>query len=164
MGSTFSTSWYGNETLTMKKNGQAIIETVLFLPLFIIILLAITWYSRIFITRQQLLLAARYGTDLIVHANFTEQDIRTEIMNFLTDKNIKGRKLESDKVKIKIEIGNVPPPPSFNPPTSYVEVYYKFELPVWFGTDSKFWVSARSEVLNDSYTTFFDIPNGKNHS
>ena len=79
----------------MKKNkkAQALIEVVLILPMLCILMSMITWFTRLVLTRQMLLTAARYGTDMIYYTEMTEEEIRQEIKNYLTDKKIEGRRL-----------------------------------------------------------------------
>ncbi|OGS23932.1 MAG: hypothetical protein A2297_06600 [Elusimicrobia bacterium RIFOXYB2_FULL_48_7] len=138
------------------KNGQALVEFALLLPALIMILISICWYSRVLITRQQLVIAARYGTDLIRHMNMNEAEVSDEIKNYFKFANV--RKLDTNRLAIKVKISPATPPPDMNPPASWVEVNYKFYLPAMFG-GKEFWVSGRSEVLNDTLTIFYE-----NHS
>ena len=153
--------------------GQAMIEMVVLFPILVILASMITWWGRLTITKQQLLSAARYGTDLIYYTSdtsspFTEQDVQDDIINYLTDKQNEGRKLNPEKLQIKVKINR---PAKVNPfnammpinpftladEASYVEVYYKFSLPTIFKAFSQFLgsanlpdeitISARSAVL-----------------
>ncbi|MBN1622111.1 MAG: pilus assembly protein [Endomicrobiales bacterium] len=80
------------------NHGQALIETVIVLPVLLMIIIAIVWFSRIVLTKQQLLSAARYGTDLIVYTDFNENQIKQEIRNYLTHRLNQGRKLDPEKL------------------------------------------------------------------
>lgn len=161
------------------KKGQALIEVVLLLPVLVILMSMITWFTRLVLTRQMLLTAARYGTDMIYYTERDADSIKQEIRNYLTDKNIEGRKLRADKlpddhIKIQISHGGerfpdvtkmtTPEavaqfiPLATNKDTSWVEIYYEFEVPSIFTAFSsyigdagempdKIVISARSEVL-----------------
>jgi len=152
------------------KSGQALIEIILLLPLLVIMMSVITWYTRLLLTRQMLLTAARYGTDMLYYspqadAGFVENWIKT----YLADPGIEGRRLVKDKIKVKI-IDNRPGPVTpFNAMTpinpfnlhneaTTVEVYYEFGMPTIFTAFSsyipnkgelpdKITISARSAVL-----------------
>jgi hypothetical protein len=149
------------------------IEGVFLLPIIVMIVIAIAWFSRVLITRQQLLIAARYGTDLISSTTLNEQEIRREVKTFLTHHWIKGRRLDPEKLtdeRIRVVIKDFPVisisckdmilkpailaklvdqtlRPLQN--TSYVELAYDFDVPFPFKAASKtLRVSARSEVLS----------------
>lgn len=149
-----------------RRKGQSLVENILLLPILCIMILMIVWFSRLVITRQQLLTAARYGTDMIVHTKMDEDEIRREIKNYLTDKNIEGRllnpaKLADDRIKIgiyrypKTTVINAYEPVDFT--ASSAEVYYEFGVPTIFSAwanyisggnlPDKIYVSGRSEVL-----------------
>ena len=103
-----------------------------------------------------MIIAARYGTDLIRHMNLNEDEVTAEIKSYFNQDNI--RKLDQNKLVVKAKISQAVLPRDMTPPTSWVEVYYKFNLSLMFG-GKEFWVSGRSEVLNDTGTTLFE-----NHS
>lgn len=103
-----------------------------------------------------MVIAARYGTDLIRHMNLNEDEVTAEIKKYFNQDNV--RKLDQNRLIVKVKISQAVLPKSMTPPTSWVEVYYKFSLPVMFG-EKEFWVSGRSEVLNDTGTPLFE-----NHS
>lgn len=150
-----------------RSKGQALVENILLLPILCIMISMIVWFSRLVITRQQILTAARYGTDMIVYTKMDESEIRQEIKNYLTDQNIEGRrlnpaKLPDDKIKIdiyrypKTTVINASAPVNFT--TSSVEIYYEFGVPTIFKAWSsyisnagelpeKIYMSGRSEVL-----------------
>jgi len=158
------------------KNGQALVESILLIPALAMIVFAIVWFSRVLITKQQILTAARYGTDLILYTNLDEGEIKQEIRNYLSHRWIRGRKLDPGKlqdqnIRIKIDKFSLPEftiedyymPLKFVKEigaatetllkplehTSYVEIYYEYDIPGIFYLASKrnFTVSARSEVI-----------------
>lgn len=159
----------------VRRNGQALIEIIVLLPMLVIIISVIVWFSRLLLTRQQLLTAARYGTDMIMHTPMEAADIRQEIKNYLTHKgpDVQGRvlnpsKLTDDKIKIEINrFSKIGPEDAItammlvnlmNYKTSYVEIYYPFKLPTMFKAFSSYipnagelpgeiYISARSEVI-----------------
>jgi hypothetical protein len=140
------------------------------------IVFAIVWFSRILLTRQQLLSAARYGTDLIVYTSLSEDEVRQEIRNYLSHRWIEGRKLDAElltdnRIKVKIDKFELPQftmadylvPTGFalrmesvmnilafpQNHTSSVEIYYEFPMPALFHlfTRRTIHISARSEVI-----------------
>lgn len=158
------------------RKAQALVESIFIMPILFMVIIAIVWFSRILITRQQLLMAARYGTDLVAYTTLNEKEIRQEIRNYLTHRMIKGRKLDPGKlpdnsIVIKIDSFELPEYTAadyFVPllfeykmkevaekllrpdlHTSYVELYYDFEVPRLFSTLGRetITVTARSEVL-----------------
>jgi len=95
------------------NKAQALVETLLIIPVLMVLLVGLFWFSRVLITKQQLLMAARYGTDLIAHTNLSEQQIKKEVRNYLSDKNVEGRKLDPNKlgdenIVVKINGFNIP--------------------------------------------------------
>lgn len=153
-------------SLFADSKGQSLVENILFLPILCIMISLIVWFSRLLITRQQLLTAARYGTDMIVFTKMDEGEIRQEIKNYLSDKNIEGRRLNPEKLpddKIKVDIYRYPKTTVINASApvnftaSSVEVYYEFGMPTLFSAWSnyisgsqlpeKIYMSGRSEVL-----------------
>lgn len=178
--------WYPWEALLSTRNmnslyirnyrGQALVESVLIIPVLIAVVFSIVWFSRILITRQQLLSAARYGTDLIVYTQLNENDIRREIRNYLSHHWIEGRKLDAGQITdtditVRIEKFTLPnftmtdylAPLAFSlkmkdviahlvsplEHTSYVQISYEFALPSIFRIFHRrtLHISARSEVL-----------------
>ena len=91
------------------NKAQALLETLLIIPVFMVLLVGLFWFSRVLLTKQQLIIAARYGTDLIASTTLSEQQIKNEIRNYLSDKNIEGRKLDPNKLgdeNIVVKINN----------------------------------------------------------
>ncbi|OGS23303.1 MAG: hypothetical protein A2252_09485 [Elusimicrobia bacterium RIFOXYA2_FULL_39_19] len=130
---------------SMGQEGQAMVEFTLFIPIIIMLIFSITFYSRLLITQQQLIIAARMGTDLIRHVNLNENEVKSEIKKYFEENS----GIDVSKLEIKVCIKGATPPPDFNPPASYVEVGYKFNIPEMFG-GKEIMVSGRSEVLNDT--------------
>ena len=146
------------------NSGQALIENVLMLPILAIIICAVGWFGSVFITKQQLLMAARYGTDLLAYSSFDENSIKREIRNYLCSKNVPGRRLNPDKLTdSKIRIVNntkkfnasimvyeVESAMSlFNRDSSFVEISYDFDLPPFMkiGNSGNLTITERSELL-----------------
>lgn len=155
-------------SITAKRtiSGQALIENVLIIPVIVIIIVMIFWYARLLLTRQQLIMAARYGTDLIAYSKMDEEQVRNEVRNYLCSEQGRVRRLDPDKFKDdsigiginrynRVSVINAYKPLTYSP--SYVEVYYEFDAPklfsAWneyFGSNeiaAKLRVAARSEVL-----------------
>ena len=93
---------------------QALVETVILFPIIIILLCAIIDTSRYVLTRQQLLSAARYGTDLIVYQDFGEEEVKEEVTNYLCSELTRGRILDKENLDFKIEINRFPDIDTFN--------------------------------------------------
>jgi competence protein ComGC len=152
-----------------RSKGQTLIETILVVPVLLIIVFMIFWFARILLTRQQIQMAARYGTDLMVYTNMNEEQIKREIKDYLCTSKEGGRLLERDKIKINLKIDRFPEIridnamdvlTQFFAPldhTSFAEIGYTIATPrifsAWDGylghtniADS-LTVSARSEVL-----------------
>ena len=168
--------------------GQTLVEVFFLVPVLVILISALFFFARVLITRQQLVMAARYGTDMILYTQLNQQQIKQEIRNYLSDPHLSGRKLDPDKLtdndmvivdhsqdfqipdftimsiftnpnqalsKLRGIISGIGVP--FNN-TSYVEIYYKFDVPGIFNAmgsylpgpakmPSVITVSGRSEVL-----------------
>lgn len=95
------------------NKAQALLETLLIIPVFMVLLIGLFWFSRVLITKQQLTMAARYGTDLIASTNLSQSQIKKEVRNYLSDRNVEGRKLDPNKlgdenIVVKINSFNVP--------------------------------------------------------
>lgn len=159
--------------ILFSQRGQALLEHVLLIPAITIIICMIVWFSRIVLTKQQLVMASRYGTDLISYTTMNEDEIRQEITDYLCGKENKGRRLDSNKLKLVIKKELLPDIDSINSigdakylfymitkpmeHTSFVELSYEFNSPALFSAWDKFipgnklpkklTVSARSEVL-----------------
>ncbi|MCX5777872.1 MAG: hypothetical protein NTU66_01420 [Elusimicrobia bacterium] len=160
--------------LTKSHSGQALVESIFLIPIIVLIIISLSWFSRVLITRQQLVIAARYGTDMIVSTNLNEGQIRQEIRNFLSHRLLQSRQLDEKKLpdeNIVVKINDFPyihfnlatavmrPQDLFkmlsrmaNPlsATSTVDIKYEYDIPPVFRalTHQRIFVSARSEVLS----------------
>jgi len=159
------------------SKGQALLETIICVPIIAALIVMISFFCNAILTKQQLLMAARYGTDLIVYTDMDENQVRNEVRDYLCDNNAKGRKLNSNNLRdedIKVSAKRFPKLGSadvyrkaatifqqyYNPKqyTSSVEIFYSIRVPKvfelwgrWFGSRGgmprNITVSARSEVL-----------------
>ena len=84
--------------LTNKK-GQAFTEAIFIFPIIIVLIFSVVWFARVLLTWQQLVSATRYGTDMIANTTLSGEDIKKDIKNYLTNKMIEGRRLDTDKIK-----------------------------------------------------------------
>src|SRR3989339_2037958 len=91
-----------------KSRAQTILETIMAVPILLIIIAMIFWFSRILLTRQQLQMAARYGTDLMVYTDMNEAQISKELQDYLCTSESGGRVLEKDKIMIRLHIDRFP--------------------------------------------------------
>ena len=85
----------------MSKNnkGQAFTEAIFVFPVIIVLIFSVVWFARVLLTWQQLVSATRYGTDMIANTTLSGEDIKKDIRNYLTNKMIEGRRLDTDKIK-----------------------------------------------------------------
>jgi hypothetical protein len=90
------------------SKGQALIEAALITPLLAIFLIVIIWFAKVALTYQQLIGAARYGTDLIANTPFSKEYIERDIKDYLCNKNTIGRILNPDKLNIEVVINDFP--------------------------------------------------------
>ncbi|WP_372519165.1 TadE/TadG family type IV pilus assembly protein [Candidatus Ruminimicrobiellum ovillum] len=89
------------------KKGQAFTEAVFIFPVIIVLIFSVVWFARVLLTWQQLVSATRYGTDMIANTTLSGEDIKKDIKNYLTNKMIEGRRLDTDKIKdITVDIKN----------------------------------------------------------
>ena len=104
-----------------KKNekGQAIVESVLIVPVLATLVGGIMLFSIIFIAKCRLLMGARYGAWLIVHGNYDRQRVEDEVKDFLAS----GKpSLRRDKITVEVYVRR-----SFSP--SEVIVKYEVGIP-----------------------------------
>ena len=95
--------------MIFNNKAQAFTEALFVFPLMIVIIFFIVWTARVLLTWQQLITATRYGTDMIVNTNLSSADIKKDIENYLTHKNIEGRRLDINKIKeINVDIKDYP--------------------------------------------------------
>lgn len=91
--------------MIFNNRAQAFTEALFILPIMVVLIFFIIWTARVLLTWQQLITATRYGTDMIANTNLSSNDIKTDIENYLTHKNIEGRRLDINKIKeIKVDI------------------------------------------------------------
>lgn len=81
------------------KKGQAFTEAVFIFTVIIVLIFSVVWFARVLLTWQQLVSATRYGTDMIANTTLSGEDIKKDIKNYLTNKMIEGRRLDTDKIK-----------------------------------------------------------------
>ena len=148
------------------NSGQALVENVLIIPILVVIIVMIFWFARLMLTKQQLVMAARYGTDLIAYSNMDKNQIKQEIKDYLCGEDVVGRRLDTAKLILrdenivinkcdKVDSFNMWKPMDYSP--SSIEIYYEYETPKLFsawssyiGGDNiikKLRIGARSEVL-----------------
>ncbi len=88
-----------NINFLRNNRGQAFLEGVFILPVIVVLIFSVVWFARVLLTWQQLVSAARYGTDMIANTSLSKEDIKKDIENYLTHKMIEGRKLDKEKIK-----------------------------------------------------------------
>ena len=85
--------------MLINKKGQAFTEAIFVFPVIIVLIFSVVWFARVLLTWQQLVSATRYGTDMIANTTLSGDDIKKDIRNYLTNKMIEGRRLDTDKIK-----------------------------------------------------------------
>jgi Flp pilus assembly protein TadG len=156
------------------SKGQALVEAALIAPLIVFFLFTIIWFGSVMLTWQQLVGAARYGTDLIAYTPLSKNAIKQDIINYLCHERTVGRILDKNKLDIDVETKDAVPinftlsienifssnfvsmvktvkDISMFPDKSYVEVRYKYRFPRVISAISgreEFWLKARSELLS----------------
>jgi hypothetical protein len=169
----FSLNHYSLITIHSHRKGQALIEIILLLPLLVIIMSMITWYTRVLLTKQMLLTSARYGTDMMYYSRkneFGADKVEHWIKIYLSDSGIEGRRLVESKIKVKVtdkrpdgvvtafNAGQPINPFGLHNEASVVEVAYELSMPTIFTAFSAYipnagelpnsiTVAARSAVL-----------------
>lgn len=160
--------------MILGDKGQSIVEAALIMPLIVFFLFTIIWFAQIMLTWQQIIGAARYGTDLIAYTPFSQAYIKRDIADYLCNENNIGRVLNRDRLEINVEIKDIKKIDyslkfddisHFNPfeileniqalnpiseDKSYVEIIYRFELPFVLKAVGKDEIKIRaySEVLS----------------
>ncbi|MDR2773077.1 MAG: pilus assembly protein, partial [Elusimicrobiota bacterium] len=138
------------------NDGQSLTEAALIMPLVSFFLFTVIWFGQIMLTWQQLVGAARYGTDLISYTPFSKIYIEQDIVNYLCDKKTIGRTLNEDKLKVVVKIydvkkmdftlsldnisnlnpldfiSNIGALNPFTEDKSYVEIVYSYDMPFVF--------------------------------
>lgn len=93
----------------LNNKAQAFTEALFVFPIMLVMIFFIIWTARVLLTWQQLVTATRYGTDMIVNTNLSSSDIKKDIENYLTHRNIEGRRLDINKIKeITVDIKDYP--------------------------------------------------------
>ncbi|MDR3049256.1 MAG: pilus assembly protein [Elusimicrobiota bacterium] len=92
----------------LNKKGQAMVEAALTAPIIAFFLFTIIWFGEVFLSWQQIVTAARYGTDLIGNTPFSKEYIEKDIQDYLCNENNIGRILDPERLKITIEIKDFP--------------------------------------------------------
>ena len=85
--------------MLFNNKAQAFTEAIFIFPIIIVMIFFIVWTARVLLTWQQLVSATRYGTDMIANTTLSGDDIKKDIRNYLTNKMIEGRRLDTDKIK-----------------------------------------------------------------
>ena len=95
--------------MLFNNKAQAFTEAIFIFPVIIVMIFFIVWTAIVLLTWQQLITATRYGTDMIVNTNLSHEDIKKDIENYLTHRNIEGRRLDLNKIKeIAVDIRDYP--------------------------------------------------------
>ena len=95
--------------MIFNNKAQAFTEALFVFPIMLVMIFFIVWTARVLLTWQQLVTATRYGTDMIVNTNLSSADIKKDIENYLTHRNIEGRRLDINKIKeITVDIKDYP--------------------------------------------------------
>ena len=164
---TRKTGFGMTSTLFCNNSGQALVENVLVIPIIVVIIVMLFWFAEIMLTKQQLVMAARYGTDLMAYSNLSKEQIRNEIRDYLCGSHVEGRRLNPAKLKVEdIDVKRQALDPlggikyggdGFDKYSSHVQLYYEFDAPPLFYSFAKYFggsnmarklrIGARSEVL-----------------
>jgi len=137
--------------MIFNQKAQAFTEALFILPIMVVLIFFIIWTARVLLTWQQLITATRYGTDMIVNTNLSSNDIKTDIENYLTHKNIEGRRLDINKIKeINVDIKQYGP----------IDISFK-NLPNLFNNSVnivKGIVLPTSQMSSVSITYIYELP------
>ncbi|MBA7527470.1 hypothetical protein ES705_19646 [subsurface metagenome] len=86
------------------EKGQALVESVLIVPILAMLVGGIMLFSMIFIAKCRMLMGARYGAWLIVHGNYDRPTVETEVKDFLAD----GKpSLRRDRISVEVNKGTL---------------------------------------------------------
>lgn len=105
-----------------KQSGQAYVETLLILPIFVMFLVAITFFAKIYITKIILEQAARHGVFLIAYFNYSENEVTNEIISYVTTEKFLIEDIRRRDISVKIYRA-----PRFIP--SSVTIKYRLKIP-----------------------------------
>jgi len=142
--------------IRFKKNekGQALVESVLIVPILVMLVVGVMLFSMIFIAKCRMLMGARYGAWLIVHGNYERSRVEAEVKDFLAN----GRpSLRRDRISTEIHIRK-----SFLP--SEVIVKYEVGVPRAFRSflPENIYLKEKCVVMNDSW--YYGVPGTGSHS
>ncbi len=82
-----------------ERRGVAAVEMALVAPLFMLLVLGIIEFGRYLMVGQLVVNAAREGTRMAISGYFTEEEVRTDVENFVTE----AIGLDPEDVTIEIE-------------------------------------------------------------
>ncbi len=82
-----------------KRRGVAAVEMALVAPLFMLLVLGIIEFGRYLMVGQLVTNAAREGTRMAISGYFTEEEVRSDIEDFVTE----AIGIDAEKVSIEIE-------------------------------------------------------------
>ena len=118
---TQATSQPRHNQLFMNSKGQALVEFAITIPLLALILAGTFQFGEMFLSKQKLQQAAKYGVWLVKEGE-EDNEVRDKLINFLTEDKPKLNKKRISKIEIKdISISNFYPSSS-----KVVEIEYEF--------------------------------------
>jgi hypothetical protein len=108
----------------MKKqeSGQSFTELILLMPIFVMFFVAIIFFTKIYITKIILEQASRHGMFMLTSHKYNEDDVKNEIINYLTTERFLISDIRRENIEIKI-INTL----EFKP--SEVTIKYKLKVP-----------------------------------
>lgn len=104
-----------------KNDGQAYIETLFITPIFIMFLIIMTFFAKVYITKIILEQAARHGVFLAAYSNYSAQQIKNEIIDYLTNEKHLLSNVNVEDISVEISHGFTP---------SKVTVIHELPIPV----------------------------------
>jgi hypothetical protein len=145
----------------MKYNkGQAFVELIVGIPVFIFFLLGISVFTRLYLTKIVLTQASHHAMFLIVYKNYDETQIRTEVFNYLSADRYMFPNLKKKEVHVSVDLGL-----GWTGPAK-VEIKYPVHLPNLIakipGFPKSLVIRGYSECYNDSW--YLGVPNNLSKS
>ena len=143
----------------MKNRGQAFLELLAVIPVFILFLIGISYFGRIYITKIVVSQTAQYGLFLIIHKNYDNGRVTAAVIKQLSDKNmIPG--FNQKNVTINVDLG-------LNwDSAAKVEIKYKLYPPNLLkkipGFPNPLTIRGYSECYNDTW--YLGYPNNLSKS
>ncbi len=126
--------------------GQAYVETIFITPIFVMFLVMMTFFARVYITKIILEQAARHGVFLIVYSNYNAAQVKHEIIDYLTNEKHLLKNIKEEDIQVTITHG-------FSP--SKVTIRYRLPIPVPLsklrGSTKPFFVTGHSRCYNDTW-------------